>query len=666
MKATSLLYATLCIILLFSSCKHKDQHQEPPSLTSDKSTVTHTLTAGTESINIVSNIDWTLTVPSTAPWLQVDKTSGTKGTTQVSLSFSENKSTSPLATDLILKGSGAQDQKIHVVQSGTAVFINLNRNTIVVKPTDSQDSVEVSSNTDWKLTIPTTASWLSADKTTGSAGVTKIYLSLPANTSTDTLRTQLSFTALVESTMPPVTVNVQHDGDKPFLSLNKSSLSENAEGQQDSILVNSNVSWVLSIPTSATWITADKTTGNAGSTKVHFRMSTNSSATSRSAELTISSISGSLPAQSISIQQSTGYGITGFTPTSGQAGTAVTIIGNFGTDKVPTVTLNSVPATVTSNNATSITFQVPMGTSGGKITVTIDGIPFISTENFTITNTLIRVATASDISFKDNISFVIGDKIYTGLGTNTTGSYSNNFKIFDTKTNTWIDGPVIPAGMSIRKQALCFVLNNKAYIGMGQTASSNLKDWWRFDPTDNSWSRLTDYQVAGYSGACFVVNGIAYVMGAPSADNGNIYQFDPVAKSDSGSWTLKKLMAVPAISTTSFSIGPNGYIVGGDMGPLGIVNDVNRYVPTSNTLTIYGQGTTPALNDVPRLVLNNKGYLFQSGTTSSIFLFDPVTNKLIDLQTTLPDSFTGQYNSAVVNGIGYIWTSRGTVYQYLP
>jgi N-acetylneuraminic acid mutarotase len=310
-----------------------------------------------------------------------------------------------------------------------------------------------------------------------------------------------------------------------------------------------------------------------------------------------------------------------------------------------------------------------MGTPGGKITVTIDGIPFISAENFTITNTLLRVATASDISFKDNISFVIGDKIYSGLGTNSSGSYSNNFKIFDTKTNTWIDGPVIPAGMSIRKQALCFVLNNKAYMGMGRTASSNLKDW-RFDPADNSWSRLTDYPVAGYSGACFVVNGTAYVMGAPSVDNGNIYQFDPVAKSDSGSWNLKKNQVLPAISTTSFSMGPNGYIIGGDMGPDGLVNEVNKYTPSSNTFTIAGQGTTPPLNDVPRLVLNNngflKGYLFYSGIPSSIYQFEPFNDKLIDLHTTLPDSFAGQYNSAVVNGIGYIWTASGTVYRYLP
>jgi N-acetylneuraminic acid mutarotase len=275
------------------------------------------------------------------------------------------------------------------------------------------------------------------------------------------------------------------------------------------------------------------------------------------------------------------------------------------------------------------------------------------------------VTDGSGLNFQDNISFVYGDKIYVGLGISASGSYMNSFKIFYTTTNTWSDGPVIPAGMSIRRQAICFVIDNKAYIGMGRTATSSLKDWWRFDPSDNSWTPLTNYPVAGYSGACFVVNGTAYVMGAPSIDNGNIYQFDPAANSGLGSWKLRKNQVLPATSTTSFSIGENGYIVGGDIDSK-MVNDVNRYIPSSNTFYIHGQGSTPALNDVPRLVLNNEGYLFYTAATNSIYLLDPATNKLIDLQTPLPDVFTGQYNSAVVNGRGYIWTSSGKVYRYLP
>jgi hypothetical protein len=68
-------------------------------------------------------------------------------------------------------------------------------------------------------------------------------------------------------------------------------------------------------------------------------------------------------------------GISSVTPTSGPAGTSVTITGtNLGaTQGTSTVTFNGTAATVTSWSATSIATTVPVGATTGNVVVTVDG-----------------------------------------------------------------------------------------------------------------------------------------------------------------------------------------------------------------------------------------------------------------------------------------------------
>jgi RHS repeat-associated protein len=68
-------------------------------------------------------------------------------------------------------------------------------------------------------------------------------------------------------------------------------------------------------------------------------------------------------------------GISNLSPTAGQVGTPVTIVGmNFGsTQGASTVTFNGTPATPTSWSATSIVVAVPTGASSGPISVTVGG-----------------------------------------------------------------------------------------------------------------------------------------------------------------------------------------------------------------------------------------------------------------------------------------------------
>lgn len=78
--------------------------------------------------------------------------------------------------------------------------------------------------------------------------------------------------------------------------------------------------------------------------------------------------------------------ISNFTPTSGPAGTTVTIAGtNFSTTPANnTVKFNETAATITASTATSITTSVPAGASTGKVKVTVGGQTATSTSDFIV------------------------------------------------------------------------------------------------------------------------------------------------------------------------------------------------------------------------------------------------------------------------------------------
>ncbi len=78
--------------------------------------------------------------------------------------------------------------------------------------------------------------------------------------------------------------------------------------------------------------------------------------------------------------------ITSFTPTSGAAGTTVTITGtNFSTNIADnTVLFNGKEASIISATSTTLVVTVPVGATTGRISVTINGVDAVSSDDFII------------------------------------------------------------------------------------------------------------------------------------------------------------------------------------------------------------------------------------------------------------------------------------------
>lgn len=65
-------------------------------------------------------------------------------------------------------------------------------------------------------------------------------------------------------------------------------------------------------------------------------------------------------------------------------------------------------------------------------------------------------------------------------GTQTGGGVLSNVMEYDAIQNTWYKRGDIPGGA--RENAVCFVINDKAYIGQGESDMAILNDFWSFEP----------------------------------------------------------------------------------------------------------------------------------------------------------------------------------------
>ncbi len=115
--------------------------------------------------------------------------------------------------------------------------------------------------------------------------------------------------------------------------------------------------------------------------------------------------------------------VTGVSLATGIPGTPVTITGTNLLDGggKASVTFNGTPATITSDNATSIQVTVPAGATSGRLDIEVNGVPLIALADFAVTPSLPHItaispnygAIASDITISGNFDATQGSGYVT-------------------------------------------------------------------------------------------------------------------------------------------------------------------------------------------------------------------------------------------------------------
>ena len=259
-------------------------------------------------------------------------------------------------------------------------MLSVDKTTINATNAASKEYIQINSNTDWSINaIP---AWIKVSPSSGH-GDTKVEFSFDANIGVDSRNTGLSINANGVNT--PV-INVTQMGAAPSLLVDKSTLEEKAEGQQDSIVITSNVPWKLEIPAEATWITTtDPLTGAAGVNKVHFSVAVNAQAKSLNTILKVSGTGATVDPVNVAVNQAQQDVVINTFTLRAKGGETITITGSgfSATAADNKVKINNVNAIVTTASATSLAVTVPMKAGTGSIVVNVGEESATSTTSFT-------------------------------------------------------------------------------------------------------------------------------------------------------------------------------------------------------------------------------------------------------------------------------------------
>lgn len=546
--------------------------------------------------------------------------------------------------------------------------ITTDKNILVETNLAGKDSLSVTASADWVLQdLP---NWLQTSAPSGHAGITKLYLYFQTNTSTDSLVADMSLSIVGNVSPTTQKIHIKQNGSAPSLVSDKYNLTELPEGQQDSVTITSNINWNIPATDVPAWIVIDKLSGNAGQTKIHFRVAPNLTLVERKSGLSIQPSGGS--PQTIQVNQPAGFMISSIQPSSLPSGSVdpVTITGLFDGSITPIVLINGIQATVSSFSNTAIVVTLPPNATSGPVTVLTGNKTLTSPTSFTIvaSSHWVKVANACPFNFINGISFVYNNRLYAGLGNDPNQNPNSTFQAFDPATNSCSAAGSLPDSISARSFASSFVIplngKNYVYFGLGTAMpgqTTNMQDWWRWDPTVSDatrWQRQSVLPPGGYGAISLVINNKAYE--ALAYRNQTLIQFDPLG----GTGWIVVPMTLPSIQyPVCFTIGSKGYFAGGTKSGT-TIRSCYQLDPVN--------GSYKQMADLPAVIssgsafsLNNLGYILTNGSSSTLYQFDPLTNTWSDVKDT-PAS-NGYFYTGVINGVAYAWNSvDGAIYKFNP
>ncbi|MFA6570869.1 MAG: hypothetical protein WCT77_06485, partial [Bacteroidota bacterium] len=256
-------------------------------------------------------------------------------------------------------------------------------------------------------------------------------------------------------------------------------------------------------------------------------------------------------------------------------------------------------------------------------------------------------------------AFAIGSKGYIGTG-HTGFTYSKDFWEYNPANNSWTQKTDF--GGVARVGATGFSIGSKGYIGIGNDDVSYKNDFWEYDPSTNSWTQKTNFggtaraYATGFTIGSKGYIGTGHTGSVPTKD---FWEYDTSANS----WAQKADFGGTARAyATGFSIGTKGYIgTGSDLG--GYDNDFWEYNPSSNSWTQKADFGGSARFSATGFSLGNKGYIGtgNDGVDKKDFWeYNPSSNTWTQISD-LPDSCRENASAFSVGEVAYVGTGTDWV-----
>ncbi len=230
--------------------------------------------SGSFTLNIESNIDWTL--HENSDWFYASQTNG-NGNSTVTIYYEENNNTSSRTEGITLTGMGVDDLTVTVLQEKAGEFLIATPSPQLVTATSGNFTFNIESNTDW--TISENYDWLSVSSTGGSGNET-ITVTYDKNTTTTTRKAIITINGTNVSSK---TIEVTQEEADLMLNVSFSSKNILSKSGNFTVDVYSNTDWTVA--ENSDWISINKVSGS-GNSSVIVSFIDNTKISTRSATIT--------------------------------------------------------------------------------------------------------------------------------------------------------------------------------------------------------------------------------------------------------------------------------------------------------------------------------------------------------------------------------------------
>jgi N-acetylneuraminic acid mutarotase len=263
--------------------------------------------------------------------------------------------------------------------------------------------------------------------------------------------------------------------------------------------------------------------------------------------------------------------------------------------------------------------------------------------------------------------FSIGSLGYLCGGLDTAEVIHKDLWAYDPQTDAWTQKADLPG--AARRDAVSFVIDNYAYVGSGMDSISGptgttLKDFWRYNPSTNSWSTIADFPGAGGNGVYFATGfaagGKGYLCGGKTGPNlysNQLWEYKP----SNNQWIQRaNFPGGVRYQMLSFVVGNKAYVgMGTDQNIF--KKDVYCYDPGANnwqTIAPFpgyerGSASTFTLEDRGFVCVGNNG-----GLLTDLIEYNPKTDTWT-LRAEYGGSGRKSAVSFVIDGKAYLGTGKG-------
>lgn len=231
-------------------------------------------TGETLTLNISSNVAWTISVPN---WITASALSGQNNGT-VTLTAAQNNTGSTRSGYITVVGNGAPSVNVSAMQPIPASkYLSVSPSSVTFLPEGASVSLTIASNVAWTLTVP---NWVTASALSGNGNGT-VTLTAGANTGGTSRSGNVVFSG---TDVPGVTVSLSQAAQiVPAISISRPTFDSDYKERTFYFRITCNGAWECSGSTAA-WLTCDSTGNGNGTATIH--LDKNTTASSRTGTLT--------------------------------------------------------------------------------------------------------------------------------------------------------------------------------------------------------------------------------------------------------------------------------------------------------------------------------------------------------------------------------------------